>query len=298
MTQIQLWQIGVDAGLIAAIVFFGMRCVKSLNVSAILPRTIELESSLRSLISEAEVAGRALNDQLIRREQNLNKLLEDISAAQQRMSQVLEQAEEKRREIEIAVRQTQAPAQPRLKPQSQQPQPRYQEPEPVVYEEEEESYPNRSVDLQIDAVAENIRRTAAQQPQPRKTIDQEIELLNVLDNEPPARPKSAPASAAVKPQVNNARPAQGAAPASGTPSYQEMREIYSKAESMLREGQNVGRVSAETRIPEEQVQLLSQMIEIEREADGQTTPKQSKPTAPSDPRLGVLSGMKRQSVTL
>jgi hypothetical protein len=71
----------------------------------------------------------------------------------------------------------------------------------------------------------------------------------------------------------------------------DLSRIYMAAEEMLKAGRDLEAVSRSTKLPIEQVRLLSQIVIKERLAD----PTQvSVPVRPADPRLGVLGGMKRQ----
>ena len=93
MNQIQMWQLLVDIGLITSVLTMTTKAFKSSRLSSMLPKTRELESSLRTLIGDAEAAGLQLNDQLLRREQNIQKALSEIQQSEARIVKAIADAE-------------------------------------------------------------------------------------------------------------------------------------------------------------------------------------------------------------
>ena len=100
MNQIHVWQMVIDLCLVSAILLFSFRWMRGDRAQAMLPRTLELEASLRSLVQEADGAGRHLNDQLMKREQSLQRLLVEIDAADQKLSRTISLGEERQHQIE------------------------------------------------------------------------------------------------------------------------------------------------------------------------------------------------------
>jgi hypothetical protein len=92
MNQIQMWQLIVDIGLITSVLTMTMRAFKSSRLPSMLPKTRELEASLRSLIGDAETAGLQLNDQLLRREQNIQRALTEIQQSEARIAKAVAEA--------------------------------------------------------------------------------------------------------------------------------------------------------------------------------------------------------------
>jgi hypothetical protein len=88
--------------------------------------------------------------------------------------------------------------------------------------------------------------------------------------------------------------------------HKELQQVYAAAETMLKQGKRLEQVSAQTRLPVEEVRLLSQMVEIERNEEGQRTSGQAsalgeRPSGQAqqvDERLGALAGIKRHNATL
>ncbi|MCB0310018.1 MAG: hypothetical protein KDD42_02205, partial [Bdellovibrionales bacterium] len=64
-----------------------------------------LESSLRRLIEEAEHSSRGLNDQLIKRQAELEKLLFDVGSVESRLNKGIDQAENVKKELQQVVSQ-------------------------------------------------------------------------------------------------------------------------------------------------------------------------------------------------
>lgn len=83
----------------------------------------------------------------------------------------------------------------------------------------------------------------------------------------------------------------GELPDIGPSGMSALQKVYDRAEELLRTGQSPDSVSAQTSIPIEELNLLSQMIELERE---EALMHQKK----ADPRLGALGGMTRQTEIL
>ena len=90
----------VDLGLVAAVLTMAIRWMKSSRAQALLPQTLELEAALRNLIAEAEVAGRHLNDQLLRRENNIQKYLAELEESERRITRSVVEGEEVSKRIE------------------------------------------------------------------------------------------------------------------------------------------------------------------------------------------------------
>ena len=77
---------------------------------------------------------------------------------------------------------------------------------------------------------------------------------------------------------------------------QELQRIYATAEDMIKQGQEIEQVCAQTKLPVEEVRLLSQMVEVER--DEQARQKKSQVPVGVDPRLGALGAIRRQTTTV
>lgn len=288
MSQIQIWQVAVDLGLVMTILFMGMRLIRSSGVSSMIPRTVELESSLRSLIGEADVAGRSLNDQLLRREQNLQKLLTELEAIEQRISRTMIEAEERQVALGSEVEKAQQVSeevsrglrdiQRELGTQEAAPQPQ----------------------APRQAQSRTQPAAAAKRPQPIP-LARSVEAITdpeSFEPEMPAPGVRVPAKQRIEVRNNQAQAPQAKIQGNGDvyPSgdrLKAMQDVYRTAEELLRAGADPDRVSEQTRLNVEQVRLLSQMIEIERDEENERPSKRN-----ADDRLGVLGAMRRQVQTL
>jgi ABC-type transporter Mla subunit MlaD len=76
--NLQLFTLLVDFGLMASVAAFVVKCLRVPDVLKHNKRLNELEVTLQSLIREATVAGNALNQELIDRKNELEKLLMDV----------------------------------------------------------------------------------------------------------------------------------------------------------------------------------------------------------------------------
>jgi DNA repair exonuclease SbcCD ATPase subunit len=276
-----------------------------------LPRTLELEASLRSLISDADAAGRHLNEQLLRREQNLQKLLADISEAEGRLSRSITASEERSKEIHIALENAQEliaelkesfkEEQEALRRQQQElrthqrsfkdqdvkaeslkqtSRKRLDEPQPPSFEEVgyHRARPRASAPAEYDReISPQPERMSEDQRRSRPAVSSQEKVMQPEPREPARKPATYQAEAATE--------------------QRNMQKIYAAAEVLLKQGRQLEQVSAQTRLPVEEVRMLSQMIEIERdEEQRKSTTGAAAPV--DDSRLGVLGNIRRQTTTI
>lgn len=88
INHLELWKLATDVLLLMALGFMGYRILRS-PMAAQSRQVMELEASLRVLMKEADLASRSLNEQLIRRQSSLQKLLLDLEGAEQRAARTL-----------------------------------------------------------------------------------------------------------------------------------------------------------------------------------------------------------------
>ena len=89
-----------DIALMSGIILVGLKVLMSPSRN---PKQImELDAALKSLIREADHAGRDLNDQLLGRQQVLERLLVDLQSTESRLNSALTKIEEGRRLLEQA----------------------------------------------------------------------------------------------------------------------------------------------------------------------------------------------------
>ena len=294
MNQIQMWQLLVDIGLITSVLTMTVRAFKSSRLPSMLPKTRELEASLRGLIGDAETAGLQLNDQLLRREQNIQRALSEIQQSEARIAKAIAEAEalqsklqqtrvetvrviqdlktgfergvqvERSRIDEQSAAMNTAPVQATTDYQHTPQTPGYQAPQP-------QSAP------QSPAFVE--------QSYARSPLQRSVEVATTTTASVPPNPASAGVTQS------------GRRTAQAQPSAAELQKVYKSAEMMLKDGQTLESVATQMKLPVEGVRLLAQMIEIEREED---TRKQDAvdPFAATDSRLGALGVIRRQTSVL
>jgi hypothetical protein len=102
-SSIAMWTLGADVALMGSIMLFVYRVLRNPTNPRGLRQLGELEGTIRSLIREAEGAGKSLNDQLIRRQENLEKTLFDLETCEKRVHRVQSKAEETRGNVDIAI---------------------------------------------------------------------------------------------------------------------------------------------------------------------------------------------------
>lgn len=294
MNQIQMWQLLVDIGLITSILTLTTRAFKASRLPGILPKTRELETSLRALIGEAEAAGLQLNDQLLRREQNIQKALSEIQQSESRIIKAIADADELQSKLQVTRNETVRVIQD-LKVGFE----RGVQTERVRHEERHST----AVDVAAQA-AVNVPAPQAQlQPQARpQTPPPQAPRVSVgmadtfVEQTYPRTPLQR--SVEVSAPTQSAR---GAAPSTNVPVSQpspsDLRQSYQSAEVLIKEGNAVESVASQMKLPVEGVKLLAQMIEIEREEDSRKQDPSGK-FATSDSRLGALGNIRRQTTSL
>lgn len=256
INQLSMWQMVVDLCLVTSILIFAVRSARGMHVSAALPKTIELETSLRKLISEAEIAGRHLNEQLLRREQNIHKFLDDVEKRQKELSLSIVEAESLTRDLSAISERARS----------------------VVKESLIEGVSKGS------AVDTTTPLAATQNP------------ADTIDAAEPVSFSTKSKSPRASEWLSDTDIASGAQATSRSP-VQMLQELYGRAEAMLKNGQDLEKVSELTKLPVDGIKRLAEMIEIERAEESQQQ-EINKQSAPKDPRLGALGVTRRQSSTL
>ncbi len=287
MNQIQLWQLLVDIGLITSVLTLTTRAFKASRLPGILPKTRELESSLRDLIGEAEAAGLSLNDQLLRREQNIQKALLEIQQSEARIAQALTEAEALQGKLQVTRNETVRVIQDlkagfergvqaeKAKVEEIQSSAIVAPPQPAY------SVQPPPVQPQGQRVPAELRSEFVEQTYPRTPLQQSVEVSTGEQ-----ALKSAGSARSTSTVVTN------------TPtSAADLKRVYQSAELLIKEGNPVESVASQMKLPIEGVKLLAQMIEIEREEDSRKQDPSGK-FASTDSRLGALGGIRRQNSIL
>lgn len=321
MTDISLLKLGIDVCLAGAVVYMSIRFARSSSYASG-RGFMELEASLRALIQEAESSGRTLNDQLLKRQQAIEKSLIEIETAQLQVNRAVAAAEEVKVTLETEVQKARSINQ-RSQSQTARPPKPSTSPEPELNEE--------SLDNEIEVTVEDADPVFNRPPEP-PSFEIPVSRSQQAHSERRATAKARermPAGdvrtniygdliteerQATQPQGNQGlafdpykdTPTHGLAatiekermpesrPNPASAGYDvDIQEIYNSAEEMLRAGRDLQTVATKTRLPVEDVKMLSEMILRERIDDQAVTTELAK-----DPRLGVLANIKREVTTL
>jgi hypothetical protein len=78
LNHISIWQMVIDVCLVTSILVMAFRYAKSTRVHALLPRIVELEGRISVLMAETEGRAKHISEQLLRREQSLNRHISDL----------------------------------------------------------------------------------------------------------------------------------------------------------------------------------------------------------------------------
>ena len=294
LNQLSLWQMMVDLGLITAILVMALRWMKGSRAQALLPQTLELEASLRNLIDEAEASGRQLNDQLLRRESNIQRYLTELEESERRITRSVIEGEEVSKRLEVAASAAQRNAAQRN----------------AAQQERGDSYKARAYAVELD----DAEAPALQAPAPQAARAPQARATRSAAEAPAATTQQAPRrSAPVQSSASVQRSSYSNAPkiisrppsAAGNttqayqkaaqPSSSELQQIYALAEQMLKQGAEFEQVAQRTKLPLDGVKMLSQMIETERDEESMQELQAGQVIA-GDPRLGALGTTRRQTI--
>ncbi len=297
LNQLSLWQMMVDLGLITAILVMALRWMKGSRAQALLPQTLELEASLRNLIDEAEASGRQLNDQLLRRESNIQKYLTELEESERRITRSVIEGEEVSKRLEVAASAAQRNATQRNAAQSNATQSN------TAQQERGDSYKARAYAVELDDA--EAPAPQARTPQARATRSA-AEAPAASAQQAPRRSAPVQSSASVQhssysnaPKIISRPPSAAgnttqAYKKAAQPSSSELQQVYALAEQMLKQGVEFEQVAQRTKLPLDGVKMLSQMIEIERDEES-TQELQAGQVIAGDPRLGALGTTRRQT---
>ncbi|MFO0415652.1 MAG: hypothetical protein ACK5Y6_00050 [Pseudomonadota bacterium] len=285
LNQISIWQMVIDLSLVSAILFMSFRVVKNTRVGAMIPQIADLEGRVTRLIAEAEAAAKHLNEQLLRREQNIHKYIKELDKREKEISLVVVEGESLTKELslmcegarrEVAIV-TEAIA------ETQETLRKLTQAEVSSASASATTTPSKRSERKQSsrAKADDVRfSTRATSKRASEWIDDEIEEIA----EPVAVEAAAQRQAKSEPKAEK-------------PSVKALQNLYSTAEEMLKQGRKAEEVSEKTNLPIAGVQRLAQMIEIEREESRDKSTKSFSATK-SDPRLGALGASRRATNSL
>jgi hypothetical protein len=275
INQISIWQMVVDLCLVTSILVMAFRSIKTSRVQAILPKALEIEATLRRAMLEAETTGRHVNDQLLRREQNIHKYVSELERHEKDLSLSITEAESLAKELSLSC----------------------------------ESARREGKDLQsalIEAECLTKSLTTAGVVETARSRNDAIPERETIAERVPRRQSRATVSseAAFSTRQQSPRaeewlddnyeevPREEVVDERPQSKVGALQEVYGRAESMIKEGKELEVIARATKLPMDGVKRLAQMIEIEREEEQErqrATPRRQH----SDPRLGALGMMRR-----
>lgn len=283
MNQIATWQMVIDLCLVTSILIMAFRAIRSSRVQSLIPQMIDLEARVTKLVTEAEGVTRHLNDQLLRREQNIHKYVTELEQREKEISLTVVEGESLSKELSLlcegARRESSELAQmissaSRVRTAGAAASESRRSPEPRRAEESRRSERVRTPEYAIDD--EDLRAEEPRQFSSRGASRRASEWLEQEDFQTDPEP---------------------ARTASGRTGVQTLQDLYHTAEEMLKSGRKPKEVSERTKLPVEGVERLAQMIEIERE-ERKVERQKTAMTPERDSRLGALGVSRRPTSTL
>lgn len=119
MAHLEIFKLAVDMAITLCLVYIGFKVLRLPEAAKLSRRTLELEAMLKTLIREADDAGRSLNDQLRGRQSSLEKLLSEFEGAEKRLKTQIEES----RKVQLAPPPVSQIVVPQQQVVPQQPQP-------------------------------------------------------------------------------------------------------------------------------------------------------------------------------
>lgn len=280
ISQLSMWQIVVDLCLVTSILVMAFRGIKTSRMQALLPQALELQVALRKAIAEAESASRHINDQLLRREQNLHKYVTQLERHEKELSLAVVEAESLTKELHLACETARI--------ESKELAAVIDEGEALKQAASIPSQPIQAPSSRSTGRSPSAKAASSKQAAKASLVEDDVQFSTKRTSRRAAEWLPSEEPTGVADMVSEAREEPTAS------GVQALQELYGRAESMLKQGQALEQVSRVTSLPVEGVKRLAEMIEIEREeaVSQQKTRKGSKTSA--DPRLGALGVGRRQ----
>jgi len=272
MSHLELWKLCADILLLVGLGWLGLRLARGQGSSVTGMREVrELEASLKELLHEAEGASRTLQERLSRRQQGLERLLQDLESAEHRARDTLRARPEPEAAARSAVKLEREAAAPRRAAPLEPP-------------------PGKAsagpLSSQIETIQEPTRESAVSR----------WSATNIYGD--PIPPPASPAAPAAATPARTPAPIAKQIEVEVSPTAGAIDEVYAAAEELLRAGRDLEFVSRRTRLPLEEVRMLSRIVIQENQAR-RGEPGASvidEPVAGADPRLGVLGTPIRRQV--
>lgn len=245
----------VDLCLVTSILVMAFRYIKSSRVQALMPHAVEIEASLRRIISDAETAARHINEQLLRREQNILKYVGDVERHEKQLSLSVVEAESLTKELSLIC-------------------------ESARREAKEMATMLRNSDAPTESPAPQapvVRQAVRAEDEPRE----DLKFTTRVTSPRAADWASFEDDDGLPPPTKEISPVQA------------LQQLYEQAERLLKQGREAEEVSRATKLPREGVKRLAEMIEIEREEEQDQRRAHGRGNF-ADPRLGALGISRRE----
>lgn len=310
MHYMEIWRLTTDILLAGALVYLALRMLRKPAQDTSALEMQGLEQSLRRVVQEADLSSRTLGTELLKRKQDLEKLLFDLGTVEHRLNRAINSAEERKGALELecsraAQLENEIHLQKKEMPRAAAVQPGPQTmrlnqaiertilaPEPVSEPETDAPEPP-SFETALP------RHTASIQPAARSIVAYNIygDPIGAASSENLEERDRGLVSQVTK-EINTASSAGKTLPGA-------VEDIFSAAEDMIRAGQDLRLIAQKTDLPLEDLQMLSQVVKREQalrrredveqdEAAESASVDSAVAFSRTDQRLGVLAGMKRQ----
>lgn len=297
MSDIALWKMLLDFCLLLSLAYLGYRISKSEGPGAKLPKLLELERSLKSIISEAQQAGSLLNRELQGRQRDLEKVLFDLETVESRMNRAVTSAEDRKGALELEIGKAKEMIREVANTVSSSVSGGISNRTPQVVGEQQSLNSVRDgivelrtkVDL-FDLAPEPpsfVAKVASEGEKPVAIAAKGVAKTNIY-GEPIVEPERVKRSGTVQ-NGKKALSKRIEVTEQNPYSRQEvlksrLEDIYYAAETMLRAGGDIDSVASRTKLPLDEVRMLEQMVSREKVL------QQTVEAPPAvDPRLGVLA---------
>lgn len=273
-------RLAIDGSLLISLIYCGTRLLKGQGGTLRTEKLLELEASLRRVITEAQGAGTVLNQELMKRQRDMERLLFDIESAEQRVGRAINTAEDRKSSLELELKRLDRASVlvsrevPASRPEPQRPADlqRSHRTEQIIEDDPvEERY----------VAPEPARRVAPETRSPR-TQSAAAPRLNIY-GEPipaPAAPQPMPRAAQSPLRTKIEKFAQP-----------KSSDLYEVAERLLVAGADIDEVADQTGLPAEEIRVL-------QEVALRQSPPLPQRVQSADPRLGVLSPVFREVRTV
>ncbi|MCB0317873.1 MAG: hypothetical protein KDD56_03890 [Bdellovibrionales bacterium] len=274
-------------------------------------KIIELAGMLKNLVKQADSSGRSLNDQLLKRRSEMEKLLYEIESVESRINNSITSAEEQRSLLEIQAEKSKAQVS-----FSDRPSPSRGSDYDSPYSDERPGNYSVAYDSPASLNPHNSYSSAYSNssiPQTQRVAEPASFNNSSYSYAPITKAKSHSSTniygeVLEEPSRQTAYGLNKQLEKTREPSKYErgfsesMQEIYEVAENLLNAGMDIRSVAARTKLPASEVQMLARMVKQESESRHQEVEEREEVVnssqAEHDPRLGVLGGMRRLRQTL